>query len=168
VSLFQILQKRRARVLFVCMGNSCRSQMAEAFARTYGGDVLEAHSAGIRPSARISRRTSMVMEEKGVSLATGYSTKFLSSFNLDDFDLVVNLCEYSLPETSAMVLKRVLRDPTQGDVDAFRDVREDVEQFVRFLIVHCRVARQWHINNEWSRELNDANPVYSEECAQAV
>jgi len=84
--------------------------MAEAFARAYGGDVLEPHSAGIRPAASISRRTNMVMQEKGVSLAAGYSTKSLSSFNLHEFDLIVNLCDYSLPDTSAMVLKRVLRD----------------------------------------------------------
>ncbi len=101
----------------------------------------------------------MVMQEKGVSLATGYSTKFLSSFKMDEFDLIVNLCEYSLPDTSTMVLKRVLRDPSSGDMDAFRDVREDIEQCVRFLIVHCRVARQWHAKN---------NPLYSEQCAQVV
>jgi arsenate reductase len=156
VSLFQHLQRRRARVLFVCLGNSCRSQMAEGFARAYGNDVLEPTSAGIRPASRISRRASMVMEEKGISLAGGFSPKNISSFDLDQFDVIVNLSEYSLPDTSAMVLKRALRDPMEGDEDAFRDVREDVEQLVRFLVEHFRLARQWHLN-----------PLYSEECAAA-
>jgi arsenate reductase len=158
VSLFDVLQRRRARVLFVCLGNSCRSQMAEAFARTYGSDVVEAYSAGILAASRISNRTRAVMEEKGISLDAGHSTKSISSFRLDEFDAIVNLSEYSLPDTSCLVLKRVLRDPITGDEDAFRDVREDVEQLVRFLIEHFRVAREWQAS---------ANPLYSEECGAA-
>jgi arsenate reductase len=156
VSLFHHLQSRRARVLFVCLGNACRSQMAEAFARAHGDDVLEPVSAGIRPASRISRRTCVVMEEKGISLASGFSPKNISSLDLNQFDVIVNLSEYSLPDTSTMVLKRTLRDPMEGDEDAFRDVREDVEHLVRFLIEHFRLARQWHMN-----------PLYSEECAAA-
>jgi protein-tyrosine-phosphatase len=132
--------------------------MAEGFARSYGSDVIEAHSAGIRPSSRISRRTCTVMEEKGITIDAGYSTKHISTFKLNDFDLIVNLSEYSLPDTSTMVIKRELRDPVEGDEDAFRDVREDAEELVRFLIEHFRSARQWH----------SANPLYSEKCAQAA
>jgi arsenate reductase (thioredoxin) len=132
--------------------------MAEAFTRAYGSDVVEANSAGIRPSSRISRRTCTVMEEKGISLDAGYSTKHISKFKLNDFDVIVNLSEYSLPDTTTLVLKHVLRDPVEGDEDAFRDVREDVEQLVRFLVEHFRSARQWHA----------ANPLYSEQCVPAV
>lgn len=156
VSLFHILERRRVRVLFVCLGNSVRSQMAEGFARAYGGDVFEAHSAGIRPAARVSRRACAVMQEKGVLLDGSYSPKSIATFNLAEFDAIVNLSEYSLPDTTTLVLKRVLRDPIEGDEDAFRDVREDVEQLVRFLIDHFRTARQWHSN---------ANPLYSTQSA---
>ena len=158
------MKRRRARVLFVCLGNACRSQMAEGFARAYGSDVLEAHSAGVRPSSRISRRTCVVMEEKGICLDAGFSPKHISTFKLEDFDLIVNLSEYSLPDTSSLVLRRVLRDPMEGDEEAFRDVREDVEQLVRFLIEHFRSARQWHATNLWAA----GNPLYSEECPAAV
>jgi protein-tyrosine-phosphatase len=130
--------------------------MAEAFARAHGDDVLEPLSAGIHPASRISRRTRAVMEEKGIQLAAGCSPKHISSFDLNQFDVIVNLSEYSLPDTSAVVLKRVFRDPTKGDTDAFRDVRDDVEQFVRYLIKHFRHARQLHLD-----------PLYSEECAAA-
>ncbi|MGA3188260.1 MAG: hypothetical protein ABSF22_14235 [Bryobacteraceae bacterium] len=156
MNLFELLQRRPARVLFVCLGNACRSQMAEGFARAYGSDILESHSAGISPAARISRRACAVMAEKGVSLATGFSPKNISTFNLDDLDLIVNLSEYSLPRTSTLMLTRVLRDPMEGDMDAFRDVREDIEQLVRCMIEHFRFARRW------------ANPLYSEECGAAV
>ena len=157
MTLFEILQSRRVRVLFVCLGNSCRSQMAEGFARAHGGDVLEAQSAGIQPASRVSRRASKVMEEKGVSLS-GFLPKSISSLNLANFDIIVNLSEYSLPDTATLVLKRALHDPMAGDEDAFRDVREDVEQVVRLLIEHCRLARQWN---------ERINPLYSKECAPA-
>jgi protein-tyrosine-phosphatase len=133
--------------------------MAEGFARTHGSDVFEAHSAGIRPASRISRRTCSVMEEKGISIDASYYTKPLTAFDLEDFDAVVNLCEYSLPATSAPVLRRVLRDPIEGDENAFRDVRDDVEQLVHSLADHFRTARQWHAL---------MNPLYSEECLQAA
>ncbi len=131
--------------------------MAEGFARVHGSDVLEPHSAGIAPAARISRRARAVMAEKGIALDDGYSTKPISAFTLDDFDVVINLSEYSVPDTSTMVLKRPLRDPLKGDESAFRDVRDDVEELVDLLITHFRLARQWH-----------ANPLYSEECAAAL
>jgi protein-tyrosine-phosphatase len=132
--------------------------MAEGFARAYGSDLFEAHSAGLRPASRISRRTCAVMEEKGIRLEPGHSTKHISSFRLDDFDIIVNLSEYSLPDTSTTILKRALRDPSRGDEDAFRDVREDAELLVRRLIRHYRAARGWDAG---------ANRLYSEECAAA-
>ncbi len=99
------------------------------------------------------------MEEKGVFIDAGYYTKPLSSFNLEEFDVIVNLSDYSLPDTATMVLKHVLRDPIEGDEDAFRDVRDDVEQLVDFLAEQFRTARLWHAG---------MNPLYSEECLQAA
>jgi protein-tyrosine-phosphatase len=132
--------------------------MAEGFARAYGDDVFEAESAGLRPASRISNRTRAAMQEKGIVLDPARGTKSLASLNLDDFDLIVNLCEYSLPLTSALVIKHALRDPSPGGPDAFRDVREDAEQLVRFLIDHFRIARDWQAS---------LNPLYSEECVAA-
>ncbi|MGH9663820.1 MAG: low molecular weight phosphatase family protein, partial [Bryobacteraceae bacterium] len=64
---------RRLRVLFVCAGNACRSQMAEAFANHYGQGLLTAGSAGLRPATHIPRRTQHVMDERGISLADHYA-----------------------------------------------------------------------------------------------
>ncbi len=58
------------RVLFVCVENSCRSQMAEAFARLLGGDRIEAHSAGSRPSGVVSPRAIAAMAELGYDLGS--------------------------------------------------------------------------------------------------
>ena len=97
------------------------------------------------------------MEEKGISLA-GFLPKSISSMNLGNFDVIVNLSEYGLPDTTTRVLKNALQDPMTGDEDAFRDVREDVEQVVRRLIEQFRVARQWNAG---------INSLYSKECAPA-
>ena len=58
----------KKRVLFVCIGNACRSQMAEGFARTYGDDVLIAASAGVAPAVKIPSDTIRAMEEKNIDI----------------------------------------------------------------------------------------------------
>jgi arsenate reductase (thioredoxin) len=163
MSLFQTLQQRRGRVLFVCFGNSCRSQMAEAFSRAYGGDVIEAASAGVQPASRISRRTRSVMQEVGVPLDSDQAPKNVSSFNLDSFDLIVNLSEYGVPKTDTMVLKLKVQDPMGREENVHREVRDEIERFVRFLAEHFRRARDWSPEDEGP----DPNPLYSDECAQA-
>src|SRR5262249_60504772 len=59
----------RKRVLFLCIGNCCRSQMAEGFARTHGSDVLIAASAGIVPTAEVAQDTRRAMAEKHIDLS---------------------------------------------------------------------------------------------------
>ena len=68
----------RLKVLVLCTGNSCRSQMAEAFARQYGGDVAEVHSAGITALGHIPADTVDYMAEKGIGL-DGQRSKGLES-----------------------------------------------------------------------------------------
>jgi arsenate reductase len=155
VSLFEILQTRRAKVLFVCLGNSCRSQMAEAFARTFGSDVMEASSAGIQPAYRISRKTRAVMDEKQVPLTAGQAPKNIGIFNLSEFDLIVSLSEYGIPKTDTMVLKLPIPDPMGHDDEMHRQVRDEVEYQVQMLAEHFRLAREWN------------SQLYSVGCAQA-
>jgi len=142
MNLFEALQERRVRVLFVCFGNSCRSQMAEAFARAYGSDVLEASSAGISPALRLSRRTRAVIEETGIPLTEYQAPKHIRSFDLREFDLIVNLSEYGVPKTPTPVLRIPIRDPMGRETDTHREVRDQVEAFVRFLVEQFRNARQ--------------------------
>ena len=78
------------KVLFVCIGNAHRSQMAEGFARTYGSDVLEADSAGLSPVSGIPEVTHKVMGEKGISLEEQFP-KAVHEVRLHDVDLIVNM-----------------------------------------------------------------------------
>ena len=65
-------RKGKKRVLFVCIGNACRSQMAEAFARAYGSDVLSAHSAGLAPAGAVPPLTRQVLNERNIPVEGQY------------------------------------------------------------------------------------------------
>src|SRR5215471_12805483 len=77
-------------VLFVCFGNACRSQMAEALANHLGHDRVRAWSAGAYPLGWIPSETREVLEEKGISL-DGHRTKGLENIPLAEMDLVVEM-----------------------------------------------------------------------------
>ena len=78
------------KVLFVCVGNSCRSQMAEAFARHHG---MEAASSGTEPAAAVSSRAIEVMAENGIDMseAAGYRPKVLDWDAMQGFDKTITM-----------------------------------------------------------------------------
>ncbi len=84
-------QERKLRVLFICTGNSVRSQMADAFLRTLGGDKFDVFSAGITP-AGVHRLTKQVMGEIGISM-DGHQSNHIDEFLNIEFDYVIPLCE---------------------------------------------------------------------------
>ena len=129
---------KQFRVLFVCIGNSCRSQMAEGFANRYGHDVLTAESAGLAPASIIVPRTYAAMEEKNITL-DGHFPKGLETFNLRKFDLVVNISGRSLPKSSAKNVDTwEVPDPIAMGPEEFRVVRDDLERRVMRLILDQR------------------------------
>jgi len=78
------------RILFVCIENSNRSQMAEAFARRHGGDRVEAHSAGSRPSGHVNPQAIAFMREVGCDL-TQHASKSLADLPDAEFDVAVTM-----------------------------------------------------------------------------
>src|SRR5215471_9501105 len=148
MSLFEDLQTRRARVLFVCLGNSARSQMAEAMARASASDVLEPASAGIKPAARISKRALAVLKEKGLDVDPAKTPKDVASLDLASFDVIVNLCEYKMPNaekipSNTFVLSVPVGDPMGLGEAAYVEARDKVEQMIGFLGEHFRRAKDW-------------------------
>ena len=81
----------KERILFLCTGNSCRSQMAEGFTNALRGEEYEAHSAGVAPS-RVDPRAVKVMAEAGVDIS-GQKSKAVEPFIGQDWDWVVTLCD---------------------------------------------------------------------------
>ena len=83
--------KDKIKVLFLCTGNSCRSQIAEGWARQLKSDVIEAHSAGVRPSG-VNPWSIKVMAEAGVDILE-HTSKHVDELLGLDFDYVVTLCD---------------------------------------------------------------------------
>lgn len=81
----------KKRVLFLCTGNSCRSQMAEAFLRAYGGDGYEVHSAGTRPST-VNPVAIEVMREAGIDIS-GQRSKNVTEYLGQHFSIVITVCD---------------------------------------------------------------------------
>lgn len=126
---------RLPRVLFVCVENACRSQMAEGFARKYGAGQIEAFSAGSRPAGAVNPRAVALMAERGCDLSAQAPTP-VSAFEGQAVDAVVTMgCGDACPWLPASRrLDWDLPDPKLLSDDAFRGVRDDIEQRVRALL----------------------------------
>ena len=124
----------RKRVLFVCVENANRSQMAEAFARIHGGEDVQAESAGSRPSGVISPKAVRCMAELGYDLTT-HDSRSLDQVD-GEFDAVVTMgCGDSCPWVSAKRREDwALPDPKHMDDDAYRVVRDEIASRVRALL----------------------------------
>lgn len=122
------------RVLFVCIENSNRSQMAEAFARIHGGGDMQAVSAGSRPSGQVNARATRFMAELGYDLRT-HASKSLDDIH-GPFDAVVTMgCGDSCPWVAARLREDwALPDPKDLDDDGYRAVRDDIGARVRALL----------------------------------
>jgi protein-tyrosine-phosphatase len=122
------------RVLFVCVENSNRSQMAEAFARIHGGDGVEALSAGSRPSGKINPKAVRFMGELGYDLAA-HSSKSLDDID-GEFDAVVTMgCGDACPWVPAKRREDwALPDPRDMDDAGYRAVRDDISARVQALL----------------------------------
>lgn len=122
-------------VIFVCVENSNRSQMAEAFARIHGAGKVQAFSAGSRPSGRINPRAIEAMKEVGYDLTT-HSSKGLDEFNNQAVDVAVTMgCGDECPLVRAT--RRAdwnIPDPKEMPPDQFRAVRDLIESKVKQLL----------------------------------
>ena len=126
------------RVLFVCVGNACRSQMAEGFARSLGGDVMDAESAGLAAALKIPEETHTFMAEKNIDTRDQFP-KDLREMDLSRYQLVINMSGYPLPVTvAAEVREWPIQDPIFVSEKKFRVIRDEIEQKVKELIDEMR------------------------------
>ncbi len=136
---------RKLNVLFLCTGNSCRSQMAEGWARALKGDVIEAYSAGIETHG-LNPNAVKVMAEAGVDIS-GHASKNVDTLLGVPFDYVVTVCGHAnencplFPGTAKVVhvgfddppaLARQVEDD-EAKLDCYRRVRDEIRAFVESL-----------------------------------
>lgn len=124
------------KLVFVCVENSNRSQMAQAFAKIHGGDAVEAHSSGSRPSGRVNPKAIAAMAELGYDLSTHHS-KGLAEFEDGTlFDAAVTMgCGDECPRVAAKHrLDWQIPDPRDMSPEQFNEVRDLIGNKVRDLI----------------------------------
>jgi len=123
------------RVVFVCVENSNRSQMAEAFARMFAGPEVEAFSAGSKPSGRVNPKAVAAMAELGYDLDR-HQSKGLEDLPAGVFDVAVTMgCGDACPMTKAKQhIDWQIPDPREMGPDEFRQVRDMIAAKVRELL----------------------------------
>ncbi len=133
------------QILFVCLGNACRSQMAEALANHLGQGNVRAWSAGSVPLGIIISETYDVLKEKGIGL-DGHWSKGLKDVPVADMDVVVGMgCEVECPVPTGFkgrVIEWNIPDPYGRDLAYFRGVRDRIERQVIALL--AELDRQRH------------------------
>ncbi|MFA5944043.1 MAG: arsenate reductase ArsC [Candidatus Thermoplasmatota archaeon] len=125
------------RILFACVGNSARSQMAQGFAKALGGAQVDARSGGSKPLGHVLPEAIAVMREKGIDLSGHESQGFDERWVRDECDLVVTMgcgddaCPAFLGKP---LVDWDLDDPKGKPVAEFRRVRDEIERRVRDLL----------------------------------
>jgi len=123
------------KILFVCIENSCRSQIAEAFAKLHGKDIIEPNSSGSRPSGIVNPKAIASMKEIGYNMST-HRSKPLTEFEDVEFDYVITMgCGDECPFVRAKHREDWgIPDPKDMDEEGFRGVREMIEEKVNALL----------------------------------
>jgi len=136
---------QKIKILFLCTGNSCRSQMAEAWTRSLKGDQFEAYSAGVAPKA-IDPRAIKAMAEAGLDIS-GQKSKDVDTFGNMEFDYVITLCDNArescpyFPAKTRLIHRGFDDPPKLADGAAneeaamapYRRVRDEIRAFVESL-----------------------------------
>ncbi|MBF0239868.1 MAG: arsenate reductase ArsC [SAR324 cluster bacterium] len=137
------------RILVLCTGNSCRSQMAEGFLKSFDAN-LEVHSAGTRPAVAVHPNAVRVMREVGIDLGKNYP-KMVDEFLLQPFDFVITVCDHAketCPVFSGKVKHHVhlgFEDPAVATgteeqiLQEFRRIRDEIKSgFYQYYLEHMQ------------------------------
>lgn len=141
--------KDKINILFLCTGNSCRSQMAEGWARHLKGDVLNAYSAGIETHG-LNPNAVRVMKEAGVDISS-HTSQLLSEFDDINFDVVVTVCGHAhetcpyfpgnakvvhvgFPDPPAMAQELAENGASEEEqLECYRNVRDEIKAYIETL-----------------------------------
>ncbi|MDP4266200.1 MAG: arsenate reductase ArsC [Bacteroidota bacterium] len=138
------------KILILCIGNSCRSQMAEGFLKTFD-KTIEVHSAGTLPTEKVNPYAVKVMNEIGINLETNYP-KNVNVFLNEEWDYVITVCDdanESCPVFNGKVKNRIhlgFEDPAKAKgndeeiLTEFRKIRDKIKnEFMRFYLDNLKI-----------------------------
>ena len=125
------------KILFVCVENAGRSQMAEAFAKAYGTTKIEAASAGTMPSNEVNHIVVRVMQEKGIDLSVN-KPKLITNQMVQEADVIILMRCSADGFCPAPLLNKVvdwgIEDPKGKPIEKVREIRDEIERKVRMLV----------------------------------
>ena len=132
----------KKRVLFVCVENSNRSQMSEAYAKIHGSEIMEAFSAGSRPSGLVNPAAINAMREIGYNLAI-HSSKSLHDVPSHTYDFVITMGCGDVCDSVAAINREdwELPDPRELPPERYNSVRNEIERRVLNLIERLRSSQ---------------------------
>ena len=144
--------KDKLKVLFLCTGNSCRSQMAEGWTRHLKGDLIEAYSAGIETHG-LNPNAVKVMAEAGVDIS-GQKSQHIDEFKDINLDIIVTVCGHAHENcpffpVNCKVIHVGFGDPpkmakeladAEAQLDCYRKVRDEIKKFVETMPESLNVA----------------------------
>lgn len=141
------MKEKKLKVMFLCTANSCRSQMAEGFAREFGKGLIEIYSAGLM-AAGVHRRAIAVMKEVGIDISNQKS-EVIDEDLLKQMDIIITLCGYAeeLCPWTPPLIKRIhwpIKDPvgtigTEEEImNEFRRARDEIKERVQTLVKEMR------------------------------
>lgn len=137
-------RSHRIRVLFVCVGNACRSPMAEAISRYDAADVIEASSAGLYPLGYVAELTKQTLRKNGYS-ADGLTSDVLGKEAVEAADLIINMTGRASEEIfrgRESVEDWLVQDPFGADPETYQRVFEGIQRRVNQLAFGLRERRQ--------------------------
>ncbi len=129
------------KILVLCTGNSCRSQMAEGFLNQF--DWIEAFSAGTKPSSRVNPGAIEVMKEEGIDLSAN-KPEHVSVYQKDSFDYVITVCgdaKDTCPVFTGKVKSKIhmgYEDPDGRDIEFFRTIRDKIKKDFREFAIRIK------------------------------
>jgi protein-tyrosine-phosphatase len=125
------------KILFVCVENAGRSQMAEAFAKTYGKGKVEAKSAGTMPAREVNLVVVQVMREKGIDLSAN-KPKLITNEMVQEADMIIVMGCSAQGFCPAPLLNKVIdwgiEDPKDKPIGKVREIRDEIERKIKKLI----------------------------------
>lgn len=132
----------KPRVAFVCVGNSCRSQIAEGFAKHYGKDLIEVYSAGTDIAKEVNPLAIEVMKEVGIDISSHFPKTIFDIPKEVDF-LITMGCGVECPFIPCKVKEDWgLPDPAGKPIEEFRKVRDEIEKKVLELLE--RIKKEYY------------------------
>lgn len=129
-------ETQRKKILFVCIGNSCRSQMAEALARHHAPELIEAESAGLRPLGQVAPEALAVLQEIGIRAEGHYSKSINDALQFFEPEMVVNMSGQKLKGWFATdnIVDWKVQDPYGSELEIYRRICENIDGKVKKLV----------------------------------